>query len=318
MTTPYRMLVQNLRRLQKLWPGSIPQDIQSIFKEMEATLKDLEGASALHEPTARLQRHFFPTMDLLRRVLATEDFLFLSRQITYHLIASSEIPDVFGAEDEILIGLTNLTVAISKILPRGASLEIKLEGVSMREGPGVAIRWSIEEIGLTDTQREQLLTRFYASHGADEETEGNFSAAREVFRKIHGQLWLEFPSQKLVFHCLLPAFDVTRLPKVSAAVTYKCDVKLTDYPRIRQRFGIRRAQGLVTQIEILIKSLVRHPVDLVISFPAQGLVTTIYEAGEGASPSVVPRISQRLSKAVFRIGKKIVAPKFQYRLATLT
>ena len=80
---------------------------------------------------------------------------------------------------------------------------------------------------------------------------------------------------------------------------------------------MERATKLIILIENFVKSLVRYPIDMVVSFPEQGMISAIYESQEGVASSVATRISGRLKKEGFRLGKKSVTPHFRYQLTFL-
>lgn len=267
---------------------------------------------------------FFELIKLLNQCLKNLDLLFLGRQLTYHLVTTADLPKAFGLSQEAMSVLTELVSKIVKQSRFGAKLEIHLRGVKLREGPAIQVRFhtgSGEKI--SDEERQKVVGEIYgaeaapAGRGLTTGTQSAILAAKAILKKVGGQLWLEFPDEATIAYIFnWPAFDTTRGAPAHYG-TFRCDIWLTDFPKIRQRFGIVRSKKIVLQVADFVRTLVRHPVDMVIPFPDRGMISTIYESQDGAANTVAGRLSQRLKNEAFRMGKKNVRPQYRYQLSHL-
>lgn len=297
-------LEHSLSKLQKQWPSPLSKDVLKLFEKAEESLKTLK-----HRPKKSSSKNTFHFVSLIQQVLKTHDILFLNRRLSYHVVATADLAPAYGSEQEALTVLTELLSATAKHAGPGSKLEITVQNVSLREGPAIQTRLEFDGKTLSDLDRQKLLEELYGDSDL---------YAKTILRHAGGQFWLAFPSETraaLTFNW--PAYERPKAKVPSGFGAYKYDIWLTDYAKIRQHFGIPKCEKLMKQIEEFTRSLVRHPVDIVISFPEQGMVTAIYESQEGGASSVATRISQQLKKESFRIGQKNVVPKFRYQLTFL-
>jgi len=121
-----------------------------------------------------------------------------------------------------------------------------------------------------------------------------------------------------IYNIVLPASEAAASRPAEESQTFKYNISIANYANVRKRFGIKKSASLLVQIEHYVKSLVRYPIDMVMSVSDKGIITTIYETQKGAAESVASRISQRLGKEDFRIGKRPVELAFKYELSKLT
>ncbi|OGQ44871.1 MAG: hypothetical protein A3H42_02650 [Deltaproteobacteria bacterium RIFCSPLOWO2_02_FULL_46_8] len=306
-------LEQSLKKLQSTWPQPFSKETQHLFIQAQKCLEDLQKP----QKTKSKKDHFFDFLETLHQVLKTHDLLFLSRHLIYHVVTTADLAKAFGSKEEATAILTELVVASAKRAHFDSKLEIQIKEVRLREGPAIQARFIYAVDSLDEAERQKILEHFFQGTGDGEET-SDLAFCRQALRRAGGQLWLEFPkSTHVAFTFHWPAFDTSSSKLEKNYGTYKYDITLADFTKIRQRFGIVRAKKLVQLVEGFVKGLVRHPVDMVMAFPAQGVVTAIYESQEGAASSVSTRISQRLKKETFRLGSKNVTPHFRYQLSFL-
>lgn len=274
----------------------------------------------------------FEFIKLLNQCLKNLDLLFLGRQLSYHLVSTADLPKAFGLSQEAMAVLTELISKIVKQSRFGSRLQIHLREVNLREGPAIQARfhYGSGEGGekISDEERQKAVGEIYgvgekapAGRGLTAGTKSTILAAKAILKKVGGQLWLEFPDESTIAYVFnWPAYDTAGARARMAAAgygTFRCDIWLTDLPKIRQRFGIVRSKKFVLQVADFVRTLVRHPVDMVIPFPERGMITAIYESQEGAASTVAGRLSQRLKNEAFRLGKKNVRPQYRYQLSCL-
>lgn len=312
----FLQLEHSLEKIQSRWPHPMPQEVSRLFEQAQKCLHDLKKRANGQARCAK--KNQFNFVDLIYQVLKTHDLLFLSRHLSYHVVTTTDLPLAYGSGEEALAVLTELLATTAKQAGFGSRLEIQVKGVQLREGPAVEVKFVYEGKVLSELDRQKILEQFYGKETGKKGDEGGIAYAKAALRRVGVGLWLEFPKEThiaLTFNW--PAFDISKAKLSTNFGTYKFDIWITDYNKIRQRFGIARARKLMTQIEAFVKMLVRYPVDMVIAFPAQGMITAIYDAQEGIASSVTTRISQRLKKEAFRLGRKNVTPHFRYRLSFL-
>jgi hypothetical protein len=303
--------------LERNWPGRLSKDVKCAFNDLKKMLKTGHPPKVKKELSISSCAKGKPLdmLDLIRRTCAALDLLFLSRQITYHISASSELSYVFADADQIQSVLTELLRHAVRRAPHGGRIDISLQEAATRRGPSIEIM-----IGSVDRAASEMSHAGLMRHFFGEQEGGGHSSiftCREVVVKQGGQLSVDMPEPKLVvFKIALPTVIT---PEVSAAEqqTYKYDIIIQNIANLRKRFGIKKTHGLVSQIENYVRSLIRHPVDIVMAVPDKGIITTIYETNRGAAQSVASRISHRLGIEEFRIGKNVVDISFKYNLSLL-
>lgn len=294
----------------------MPKEVGRLFEQAKDYLAELKSVNGSWLET---KKNFFDFAKLLNQVLKNLDLLFLGRQLAYHLVATADLPRAFGLPQEAMAVLSELVSKIAKQAGFGSQLEIHLQGVKLREGPAIQVRFHYgngEKI--SEEERQKVVGEIYGL-GKKDGAKSAIIAAKAILKKVGGQLWLEFPNEAAIAYVFnWPAFDTAQGPAASNYGTYRYDIWLTDFPKIRQRFGIVRSKKIVSQVADFARTLVRHPVDMVIGFPERGMITVIYESQEGAASTVAARLSHRLKSEAFRLGKKNVTPQYRYQLSYLT
>lgn len=308
-------LEHSIDRLKSRWPKPLAKEAVRLFEQIGQSIVTLKKELG---PSRNGTQPSFDFVPLVQRVLKVHDILFLNRRLSYHVVSTIDLPQAFGSEEEATVVLTELVATAVRHTGFGSRLEIKIQGAQLREGGAIQTKLAFEGKVFSDLDRRRLLEEIYGHAEGGMET-SPMTFAKMVLRRSGGQFWLEFPKETTMALTLnWPAYPVFPKKEGTHFGTCKYDIRLLGFGRIRQRFGIPKANRLVTQVEGLIRSLVRHPMDIVIAFPSQGMVTTIYESQEGSTASVATRISQRLKNESFRIGKRNILPKFRYQLAFLT
>ncbi len=256
-------------------------------------------------------------LDLIRRVLRSQDMLFLSRQITYHISSAEDLPTTWADKDQVRLVLSKLIEHVVKRSPRRSSISIGLRQFVLRSGRGVEFKITATDRFLDKMDASEFMANLF-SFEIDTDSGISLTECREAILRQNGRFWVDLPkADQPVYHIILPsseqAADVARVEHY----TFKYDILISNFAAVRKRFGIRKSQCLVEQIEHYVRSLVRYPMDMVMSVSEEGIITTIYETEGVVAESVASRISQRLGKEVFRIGKKPVELSFQYHLSAL-
>lgn len=307
--------------LEKEWPGRPTKKVKSAFSELKKLLKREFGETAATGKTKIVSAGSYAKgkpldiLDLIRRTCAAMDLLFLSRQITYHIAASSGLSYVFADADQVQSVLSELLRHVVKRAPHGGRIDISLEETVTRRGKSVEITLGSIDGHISGMTRAGLMRQFFG-----EQEDGGHSSiftCREVMVKQGGHLSADMPEpKKVVFKMALP---VVLAPEISAGEqqTFKYDIIIQNIASLRKRFGIKKSYGLISQVENYVRSLVRHPVDVVMAVPDKGVITAIYETHKGAAQSVASRISHRLGSEEFRIGKNVIEISFKYNLSLL-
>ncbi len=282
----------------------------------ELTAQQPPANSVWPPPESRLS--LFDPLDLFRRALMSQDMLFLSRQVTYHLAAATGDLEVYADSDQFYLALTKLIEHIVRRSPRGNSIEIGLKPFALRSGPGIEIDISCQDRYLDHPGGQPLLTALLTEE-VDPHSGIALSQCQETVRRQRGRLWADIPkAQQIVYHIILPSSPESAHHGGLESQAFKYDIFISNYASVRKHYGIRKSQSLVEQVEHYVRSLVRYPMDMVMSVSDRGMITTIYETQLGAAESVASRISQRLGREEFRIGKKPVELAFRYHLAPLS
>lgn len=269
-------------------------------------------------PPSESRFSLFDPLDLFRRALMSQDMLFLSRQVTYHLAAAAGDLEVFADSDQIYLALTRLIEHIVRRAPRGSSIEIGLRPFALRSGPGIEIDIACQDRYLDHPGGQPLLSALL-TESVDPHSGVALSQCQETVRRQRGRLWADIPKpHQIVYHMILPSSPEGAHRQGMESQAFKYDIFISNYASVRKHYGIRKSQSLVEQVEHYVRSLVRYPMDMVMSVSDKGMITTIYETQLGAAESVASRISQRLGREEFRIGKKPVELSFRYHLAPLS
>jgi hypothetical protein len=253
-------------------------------------------------------------MDMLRRTFSAHDLLFLRKQITYHIAASAGMPNVFADGDRIQAATASLLEYMAMHASRGSRIDVKLQEIPLRSGAGIEISFYGNDPSLRTTDKTNFVHRMYESDAEDGHVLIN---CRELVSSQGGQMWADLPNPRQpVYRMVLPTYEGAREHDKPTKM-FKYDISIINYANVRKRFGIKKSLMLVGQIEMYVRALVRHPIDIVTAVREKGIITTIYESPKGAAQSVASRISQRLGSEEFRIGKKAVDLSFRYQLSQL-
>jgi hypothetical protein len=316
--------ITTLDFLEKSWPVTLTSEAKSAFDALKSALGNKPTAisdtpkpeEASWPPVENVDRHF-DIMGLIRHVLSSHDMLFLSRQVTYHISASADIPKVWAEREHVSEVFSKLIGHMARRASRSSKIGIEIKGVSLHSGPGVEIKCTGTDRLLDEKAGRDFISAIF--HGEDAEGDSKTIAeCRSLVLNQRGQLWVDIlkPHQP-AYNVVLPANEQAAGPHPTEHRTYKYDISITNYANVRKRFGIRKSLSLVEQIEHYIKSLVRYPIDMVMAIGEKGMITTIYETQQGTAESVASRISQRLGREEFRIGKRSVDLMFRYDLSLL-
>ena len=318
--------IMTLDFLEKSWPVNATPEIKNAFAMLKNALGDdpvttTVGAKATTEeaswpPTENVDRHF-DIMGLIRHVLSSHDMLFLSRQVTYHISASADIPKVWAEREHIGEVFSKLIEHMARRASRSSRIGIEIKGVALHNGPGVEIKCTGTDRLLDETAGKDFISAIF--HGEDAKGDSRTLAeCRGLVLKQRGQLWVDILKPHYpAYNIVLPANEQAAGPHPTEHRTYKYDISITNYANVRKRFGIKKSLFLVERIEHYVKSLVRYPIDMVMALGDKGMITTIYETQQGTAESVASRISKRLGREEFRIGKRPVDLMFRYDLSLL-
>jgi hypothetical protein len=314
--------------LEKSWPHELSSDVEAAFEKLRSALSveraepvDIKGAIKTKTdamwPSLMPAATKFDSLDLVRRIMMSQDMLFLSRQITYHISASTDVPQIWGDRDRLNQVFSRIIEHIVKRADRGSRIDIAITPFSLRGSPGIKIGFQTSDHDVTPSPERTIAEEMFSGK-PDVKTGVSLYECRQSFIEHRGQMWIDVPKEyQLIYNVLLPASEDAARLAAADQQTYKYDISIINYANVRKRFGIRKSAHLVTQIEHYIRSLVRYPIDMVMSVGDKGLITTIYETQKGAAASVASRISQRLGKEEFRIGKRPVDLSFKYKLSKL-
>ncbi len=311
-------LPQDLESLIKLiersWPAPKSKDVARLFSAVrKATGQEPLPAATREAPPSAAQS--VDLLEMLRRTLSSHDLLFLRRRITYHIAASAALPRVFVDADRVQTATASLLEYMATRAPRGSRIGVKLNEIALRSGKGVEVVFAGTDNTLSTIDKTAFLQRMYEA----ESSEGVvLITCRELVASQGGQMWADLPRPKQpIFHMILPSSPEAVKLATRPQRMFKYDIAISNYANVRKRFGIKKSLSLVGEIEMYVRALVRHPIDIVTAVREKGVITTIYESPTGAAQSVASRISQRLGSEEFRIGKKPVDLVFRYNLSQL-
>jgi len=268
-------------------------------------------------PPISERRVKFDTLELVRKVLTTSDMLFLSRQVAYHMSTSGDLPKAWADPDRMRHIISRLIEHIVKRAPRRSYISMELDTHSLRSGPGVELRLRSADTHLEGVETSAFMATLYSPE-PDSVSGISLAELREMILKSHGRMWVDLPKPTSpVYHVVIPTNEkAADMPRTDHQ-TFKYDIQITNYSSVRKRFGIRKSLSLVDQVERSVRSLVRFPMDMVMSAGEKGVVTTIYETQGGAAESISSRISHRLGRETFHIGRRPVELNFSYKLSAL-
>ena len=304
------------RIVERAWPEPKSNDVVRLFEALHDALAT-EPAPQAPAPKRSRKRGVqqLDLLDLLRRTFTAHDLLFLRRRITYHIASSSTLPPVRVDPDRVQAAMISLLEYLATHAPRGSRINVNLDEIKLRSGPGVQISFAGRDDSLRDIDKMAFMNRMYEAHAPSGAT---LVSCREIISSQGGQMWADLPEPlRPVYFMVLPSSEIAAHARAMPQKMFKYDISINNYANIRKRFGIKKSLMLVGQIEMYVRALVRHPIDIVSAVREKGVITTIYESPSGSAQSVASRISQRLGTEEFHIGKRIVDLNFRYKLSQL-
>ncbi|MFH1653417.1 MAG: hypothetical protein ABIE74_05115 [Pseudomonadota bacterium] len=305
-----------LEYIESSWPGEMPHEINSAFHSIRNTLMELSAGQTPNKEKSSTKGDFVDVLSTIKKMLTKYDMSFLSRQIRYHFAASSSLLPAFIDEDRLEKAISNLLKYLATNSTMGGRISIVASEVAFRTGKAVQLDFHADDELLKSETGASLISRLYEHEGVPAELE-LIDTVRNILLKEGGQMWIEkLRSGRISYRIILPT-DKKLAKHDAPESSFRFDISICDFNLKRKYMGIGKSKALVHQIENFIKSLVRYPMDIVISQDEEGLISTIYEAQKGHASSVSNRISRSLSKEVFRVGKKPVELKFKYKLTPL-
>lgn len=303
------------RIVERAWPEPKSDDVLRLFEALHDALAQQPAAPAPAKPPRKRGVQQLDILDMLRRTFTAHDLLFLRRRITYHIASSSTLPHVRVDPDRVQAAMISLLEYLATHAPRGSRIGVHLDEVKLRSGPGVQIAFSGRDDGLHNVDKMTFMNRMYEAHAP---AGAALVSCREIISSQGGQMWADLPEPlRPVYFMVLPSSEIAAHARAVPQKMFKYDISISNYANIRKRFGIKKSLMLVGQIEMYVRALVRHPIDIVSAVRERGVITTIYESPSGSAQSVAGRISQRLGTEEFRIGKRIVDLSFRYKLSQL-
>jgi hypothetical protein len=256
-------------------------------------------------------------LQVLQDVLLANDHQFLKRQQTYHVSASAALPLVYAEDKQLRLALDRLISHVSSRVRIGGRIEIGAAGSQAHGTPGVEIVISGKDPRLKKMDRSEYLRRIYSLDSKEGEG-GVLVTCRQLIATQHGQSWCDIIKNRIVeHHVFLPEQAKQLGAQEKPAQTYRYDIGIRNFANLRKSFGIKKSALIVSQVENVVRSLIRYPLDMVVSDPNEGLITTIYETAGSAAESVAGRISRRLANEPFHSGKKPLELNFRYSLTLL-
>ncbi len=318
--------IMTLDFLEKSWPVDTTPETKSAFATLKNALENKTPSTSIGKksetmksywPPSETDDHNFDIMGLIRQVLSTHDMLFLSRQVTYHISASSDLPTVWADRERIAETFSKLIEHMARRSSRSSRIGIEINGVALHGGPGVEIKCSGTDRLLDESGGKDFISAIFHGESATGDSK-TLAECRSLVLGQRGQLWVNIPKPHYpTYNIVLPSNEQAAGPHPTKHKTYKYDISITNYANVRKRFGIKKSLFLVERIEHYIKSLVRYPIDMVMALGDKGMITAIYETQQGSAESVASRISQRLGREEFLIGKRPVELTFRYDLSLL-
>jgi hypothetical protein len=304
-----------VRIVERAWPESKSDDVVRLFEALHDALSLQPADPDQVKPSHERGVQQLDLLDMLRRTFTAHDLLFLRRRITYHIASSSTLPPVRVDHDRVQAAMISLLEYLATHAPRGSRINVQLDEIKLRSGPGVQVSFAGWDDSLKDVDKMTFMNRMYEAHTP---TGAALVSCREIVSSQGGQMWADLPEPlRPVYYMVLPSSEIAAHAQAAPQKMFKYDISISNYANIRKRFGIKKSLMLVGQIEMYVRALVRHPIDIVLAVREKGVITTIYESPSGSAPSVASRISQRLGTEEFHIGKRVVDLNFRYKLSQL-
>lgn len=314
--------------IEREWQGPVSPELKDALETLRSAAgkpagKKAPSAKGLRVESAKPEfiapgRHYFDVLALIRKALLSHDLLFLSRQVTYHISVDADLPDVFANPDQVQFLFSQMIEHLVKRSACGSRLSVALKKYMLRGGAGIEMTFTTSDRYLTEKDQNEFLSGLFQG-GEDKISGVSLTSCRTLALREFGQLWVDVPKAlNPVYHLALPSTEQAGAVSDAGQQTFKYDILISNFSTMRRRFGIRKSASLLSQIEHYIRSLVRYPIDMVLSLSDKGMITTIYETPKGTAQSVASRISERLGSEKFYIGKKAVEVSFSYRLSPLS
>ncbi|PIR20878.1 MAG: hypothetical protein COV45_04810 [Deltaproteobacteria bacterium CG11_big_fil_rev_8_21_14_0_20_47_16] len=260
----------------------------------------------------------FDIIQLIQKIFASHDMLFLQRQLRYNVSTSADLPKVYGHPDNILQILTTLVGNAIKHSSRASSIDINIKEVALRQGNGVEVAIINACDNFTERDRYKIFEQFYQKETDDKTSGVGLALSRELIQQDNGQLWVDIPEKgKVAFTFVLPCAEVTKSEHKETTQTFKYDIQISNFDQLKSDLGHEKIHSIIDRIETTVRQLVRYPIDVVAAFEQSGVVSTIYETPKGHADSVASRISKRLGSEEFRVGKNPVKLQLKYNLSIL-
>lgn len=268
------------------------------------------------EPIQEGPQHFDITQ-LIQRVFASHDMLFLQRQLRYNVSTTSDLPKVYGHPDHLLQVLATLVGNAIKHSIRASTIDIRVREVALRQGNGVEVAIVNATNQFTERDRYNIFEKFYQK-GSGKTAGVGLALCRELIQQGSGQLWVDIPEKgKVAFTFVMPCTATAKPADAENQQTFKYDIQIANFDQLKHDLGHDKIQSLIGSIESAVRQLVRYPIDVVAAFEQSGTVSTIYETPKGHADSVASRISKKLGSEDFRVGKNSVKLQLKYNLSIL-
>ncbi len=307
--------------LDQMAPRLVPhesqlwQSVSLAYSQCQAALAALsaqDGVAVQDGP------QHFDVLQLIQKVFASHDMLFLQRQLRYNVSTTSDLPKVYARPENVLQVLTTLVGNAIKHATRATTIEIHVKEMALRQGNGVEVAITNTCSNFTERDRYKIFEKFYQKEEGGKPSGVGLALSRELMQQSHGQLWVDIPEKgKVSFTFVLPCTEVAQMTDAEHQLTYKYDIQIANFDQLRTDLGYDKIQTIMGRIETTVRELVRYPIDVVAAFEQSGIVSTIYETPKGHADSVASRISKRLGTEDFRVGKESVKLNLKYNLSIL-
>lgn len=291
------------------------QSISLAYGQCQAAVAALTAQVGI--PTQDSPQHF-DILQLIQKIFASHDMLFLQRQLRYNVSTTSDLPKVYGQSDHVLQVLTMLVGNAIKYATRVSTIDIKVNEVTLRQGNGVEVSIINQCANFSERDRYKIFEKFYQKEKGNKTVGVGLALCRELIQQGNGQLWVDIPEKgKVAFTFVMPCTEVARPADKEVQQTFKYDIQIANFDQLKADLGHDKIQSIIGGIEEAVRQLVRYPIDVVAAFEQSGTVSTIYETPKGHADSVATRISKRLGNENFNIGKDAIKLQLKYNLSLL-
>lgn len=301
--------------LETSWPIEMTDEIKAAFNAMKYRINGkIEKGASNNIPVGKK----VDILKLIKDILPKHDMLFLSRSIRYHVAANTELPLIDVDQETLKLAISELLSHIARRSPYGGRVSLIASEIALRGSIGIELQFHSDDELINDESFCAFVSELYGNNETSSEI-ASLISARQLILKLGGQLWVDKLetgriAYRIILHSERGVASITDEPK---GMAYRFDVTIVNFNMVRKYYGIKKSQSLVKQIEKFLKTLVRDPIDTVVSVEEKGMLSVIYEASSGLASSVSSRISKRLSTEQFRVGRKPVELKYHYVLTPL-